>query len=140
MAKMTERQLKVCEEGKKGEATAEQWLTEHGFKILKSFSGKSHAGYFDIKCKRGKSRWIIEVKTGERPQIDIGNFEKMTKERGFDKIGLALVTKEQVHLLEYKKMTLAGYKAAQAKSKDGLSKAAKKAWKTRTSQALSGTI
>jgi hypothetical protein len=64
---------------------------------------------------------------------DIGNFEKMTKERGFDKICLALVTKEQVHLLEYKKMTLAGYKAAQVKGKNGLSKAAKKAWKTRTS-------
>lgn len=134
MARMTEKQLRVCEEGKKGEAKAEQWLKQHGFKILESFTGKSHAGYFDIKAKKGKAQWIIEVKTGESPQIDIRNFEKMIKERGFDKIGLALVTKEQVHLLEYKKMTLAGYKAAETKGQKGLSKAAKKAWKTRTAE------
>ena len=54
---MTEKQLRVCEEGKKGEAKAEQWLKQHGFKILESFAGKSHAGYFDTKAKKGKAQW-----------------------------------------------------------------------------------
>lgn len=131
MAKMTERQLRVCAEGKEGETKAEDWLRKHGFEILKSFAGKSHAGHFDIKAKKGKLQWIIEVKTGEHPKIDIRNFEKMVEEKGYSKIGLALVTGKQVYLLEYKKMTLAGYKAAETKGAVGLSNAAKKAWKTR---------
>jgi len=46
-------------------------VKDHGFRILKSFNGKPHAGHYDIKVEKGKDRWNIEVKTGEKPQINI---------------------------------------------------------------------
>lgn len=110
--KLTEKQRKaLSEEGVKGEIKAEKWLKDHGFEIIESHEGKRKAGYYDIKAKKGKDNWIIEVKTGDTPKIKIANFEKMLDEKGFNKIGIALVTKDNVHLLEYKKMTFAGLKA-----------------------------
>jgi Holliday junction resolvase-like predicted endonuclease len=128
---MTDKQLKVAREGIKGEVEAENWLREHDFHITESHAGKAHAGHYDIKAKKGKDKWIIEVKTGESPQIRVANFRKMLQEKGFNKIGLALVTEGEVHLLEYKKMRLAGYKAARTKGPKVRKEAAKKAWETR---------
>ncbi len=43
--------------------------------------------------------------------INLANFEKMIEMRGFSKVGLALVTRNYVHLLEYPKMRFAAFKA-----------------------------
>jgi hypothetical protein len=55
------------------------------------------------------------VKTGEEPSVKIPNFEKMLGEKGYNKVGLALVRGRRVYLLEYKKMTLAGIKASETR-------------------------
>jgi hypothetical protein len=41
----------------------------------------------------------------------------MLQEEGYNKIGLALVRGKRVYLLEYKKMSLAGIKAAETRRK-----------------------
>jgi len=107
---LTEKQKEVPKVGLRAERKVARWLAKHGFKDIKSFD-KPHAGYFDVKARKGREKWIIEVKTGEKPQININNFVKMLKTRGYKKIGLAIVTKKDVHLLEYNKMSLAGRKA-----------------------------
>src|SRR3989338_11658516 len=108
--KLTKKQKEVGKNGLSAEIRATNWLKKHGFKVDENFT-KPHAGHYDIKARKGKERWIIEVKTGENPSINIENFLKMLDEKGFRKIGLAIVAKNDVHLLEYKKMSLAGRKA-----------------------------
>jgi Holliday junction resolvase-like predicted endonuclease len=108
--KLTKKQKEVGKTGLSAEIKTKNWLKSHGFKIIESFN-KPHANHFDIKAQKGKDKWVIEVKTGENPSVNIENFLKMLKERGYRKIGLAIVAKNDVHLLEYKKMSLAGRKA-----------------------------
>ncbi len=100
------------------EKAVTRWLQRRGFEIIESFN-KHHAGPYDIKARKGNNRWIIEVKSGKRPPINIENFRKMLDEsRGYNKIGLAILRKNQVHLLEYNKMSYAGLKAAETKRKN----------------------
>jgi len=106
--KPTEKQRKVPYKGKKAEKQAEKWLEEHGFCDVER--NPKPTGHWDIMARKGKHKWVIEVKTGENPQINMANFEKMTKMKGFTKIGLALVTRDYVHLLEYAKMRFVAFK------------------------------
>lgn len=106
----TEKQRGVSALGKKGEIKAKKWLEERGFAIEEWFP-HAHAGYYDIKARKGKERWIIEVKTGENPSINIDNFLKMINEKGYNRIGLAIVTTDDVHLLQIKKTRIAALKA-----------------------------
>lgn len=106
---LTEKQRKVFQEGEKGEIEAAKWLKEHGFYSVKR--NTKPTGCWDIMARRGKDKWIIEVKTGEEPKINLSNFEKMIRMKGFTKIGLALVTEHYVHILEYPKMRFAAFKA-----------------------------
>lgn len=109
--KLTQKQKTASEEGTNAEKTAENWLEKRRFTIDYSHEGKKSAKPYDIKASRGKDRWVIDVKTGEEPSIRIVNFEKMLQEKGYNKVGLALVRGRRVYLLEYKKMSLAGIKA-----------------------------
>lgn len=113
---LTEKQRKVSALGKIGEKKVKKWLEDRGFNIDKSFS-KAHAGHYDIKASKGKEKWIIEVKTGERPSLNIANFFKMMNEKGFNKIGLAIVSNDDVHLLELKKTRIAALKAWKTRKK-----------------------
>jgi hypothetical protein len=117
LAKMTKKQLAVCEIGKEGEKKAKRWLEKNGYKITDHHHGKSIAGCFDITATKNKKKWIIEVKNGENPTINIANFEKMVNQKGYDRIGLALVGKDDVYLLEFNRWSLAGRKAAKTKGK-----------------------
>jgi hypothetical protein len=47
---------------------------------------------------------VINVKSGEALAIKIANFEKMLNEKGFNRVGIALVSRKNVHLLQYRKM------------------------------------
>ena len=96
--------------GKRGEKKAKEWLEERGFIIEKWFP-RAHAGYYDIKAIKGREKWIIEVKTGKNPSINIDNFLKMVNEKGYNRIGLAIVTDDDVHLLQIKKTKIAALKA-----------------------------
>ena len=106
----TQKQRQVSALGKRGEKKAKEWLEERGFTIEEWFP-RAHAGYYDIKARRGRERWIIEVKTGENPSINVTNFLKMINEKGYNRIGLAIVTKDDVHLLQIKKTKIAALKA-----------------------------
>lgn len=112
---LTERQKRVSAVGKRGEKRAKEWLEDKGFAVDEWFP-RAHAGYYDIKAKRGKEKWIIEVKTGANPSLNVANFLKMTNEKGFN-IGLALVTKDDVYLLEIRERTLAGKKSWKKRGK-----------------------
>ena len=107
--KLTDKQRKVFDEGYKAEEKVVYWLKEHGFHDVEK--NPKRTGCWDVKARKGKDKWIIEVKTGENPPIDMVNFEKMIRMRGFTKMGLALVTKDSVHLLEYPKSRVAAFKA-----------------------------
>ena len=94
---------------KRAEERVVEWLKKHRFKDVE----KNHRpiGCWDITARKGKEKWLIEVKTGEHPKIDMANFQKMLEQKGF-RIGLALVTEElDVHLLEYPKMRLVAFRA-----------------------------
>lgn len=113
---LTKKQREVGKVGLVAERKTANWLKQHNFRDVEYFK-KPHAGHYDIKAQKGKDKWIIEVKTGENPSVNIENFLKMLKEKGFRKIGLAIVAKNDVHLLEYKKMSLAGRKAWRTRRK-----------------------
>jgi len=106
----------AAQTGTEGEKRAVDWLKDNGFKDIKK---NKPTGCWDIAARKGKEKWIIEVKSGEHPSIDLANFEKMVDQLG-NNIGLALVTEEYVHLLEYPKRRLAAVRA----------------WKTRRSKKL----
>lgn len=112
----TDKQRYVSALGKAGEKKVKEWLEERGFTIEEWFP-RAHAGYYDIKARKGKERWIIEVKTGENPSINVPNFLKMVHEKGFNRIGLAIVTKDDVHLLQIKKTKIAALKAWKTRKK-----------------------
>lgn len=108
---LTQKQKDAPKKGTQAEKFADKWLKERKFTIDYSHKGKKSAKPYDIKATRGKDRWVIDVKTGEEPTIKISNFERMLQEKGYNKVGFALVRGRHVYLLEYKKMTLAGIKA-----------------------------
>lgn len=110
MKSPTEEQRKVPALGKAGEMKVKDWLIERGFTVDEWFS-KAHAGHYDIKARKGKEKWIIEVKTGKSPSINVPNLIKMIDEKGFDKIGLAIATQDNVFLLEIKKAKISALKA-----------------------------
>lgn len=113
---MTDRQKHVSSLGKKGEKKAKKWLEKRGFEIIEWFP-HAHAGYYDIKARKGKEKWILEVKTGENPSINVPNFLRMINEKGFNRIGLAIVSSDDVHLLEIKKTRITALKAWESRRK-----------------------
>ncbi|MEM3641227.1 MAG: hypothetical protein QXH37_04840 [Candidatus Bathyarchaeia archaeon] len=109
--KFTENQKRVSITGIKAEKIAKKWLEKRGFNVIEAFS-RPHSGHYDIKASKDGEKWIIEVKTGKKPPLNIANFLKMINEKGFHKIGLALVvSKDKVYLLEIKKTKIAAIKA-----------------------------
>ena len=112
----TEKQRKVPALGKRGEKKAKKWLEERGFTIEQWYP-QAHAGYYDIKARKGREKWIIEVKTGENPSINVDNFLRMIGEKGYNRIGLAIVTEDDVHLLQIKKTKIAALKAWKTRRK-----------------------
>jgi Holliday junction resolvase-like predicted endonuclease len=116
MSPRTEKQRKVPDLGKAGERKVMEWLVERGFKIEEYFR-RGHAGHYDIKAAKGKEKWIIEVKTGENPSLNIANFLKMIEEKGYNRIGLAIATRDDVVLLEVRKTMIAALKAWKTRRK-----------------------
>jgi Holliday junction resolvase-like predicted endonuclease len=113
----TEKQRRVSALGKRGEKKAKEWLEERGFTVEEWFP-RAHAGHYDIKARKGREKWIIEVKTGENPSINVDNFLRMIDEKGYNRIGLAIVTEDDVHLLQIKKTKIAVLKAWKTRRKD----------------------
>ena len=94
------------------------WLIERGFTDVEWFS-QAHAGYYDIKARKGQEKLIIEVKTGKNPKLNVSNLLKMMHEKGFDKIGLAIATQDDVFLLEVKKAKISALKAWKKRKMQG---------------------
>ena len=123
--KQTERQRQVSKLGKLGERTAKEWLANRGFKI-EELSPKAHAGFYDIKASKGKEKWIIEVKTGLTPKLNINNLLKMTAEKNINKIGLAIVASDEVILLEIGKQQIAAMRAWKKRKTESLQNSKRK--------------
>jgi Holliday junction resolvase-like predicted endonuclease len=114
--KLAQKQRGVPALGKTGEKKAKEWLEDRGF-IIEEWFPHAHAGYYDIKARKGQERWIIEVKTGSNPSLNITNFLKMINEKGFNRIGLAIVSKHYVYLLEVRKTRIVALKAWKTRKK-----------------------
>jgi hypothetical protein len=121
----TRRQIEASDKGTLAEMQVEKWLIKRRFTNVKGHEGKKSALPYDITAQKGKEKWVIDVKTGDKPGIRISNFEKMLQMKGFNKVGFALVPESRpyrIYLLEYKKMSLAGSKAAETRKKNALRK------------------
>ena len=110
-----------------------RWLEDRGFKV-QSY-GKKHSGCWDIKASKGKDKWIIEVKGGYtkyKPPVNIEKIIKMTKQHGFNRIGLIFLPKNNIPMFfELNKMSYAGLKASKTKGKKKEQLAGEKAWRKR---------
>lgn len=121
----TRKQRDASDKGTRAEIEVEKWLRKRHFINVEGHEGRKSALPYDITAEKGKDRWVIDVKTGEKPGIRISNFEKMLQMKGFNKVGFALVPEtkpKRVYLLEYRKMSLAGIKAAETRKKNALRK------------------
>lgn len=87
----------IIPKARESERRVAEWLNTHGFREVER--NPKPTGHWDVKGRKGKDVWIIEVKSGDRPKIDMTNFEKMIEDETATMIGLALVTDRQVHLL-----------------------------------------
>ncbi len=130
---------KLKEAGEKGteaEMKVTQWLRKRGYHIRYWHEGKKSNLPYDILAIKGNERWIIDVKTGNKPSVNISNIEKILNDRKlkrYNKIGLALVSDKYPwpYLFEYKKMSQDGFKASLTKKR---SAAGRKAAETRKSK------
>ena len=95
--KLTKKMRQIIPRARRSEKQVVEWLQTHGFRDVEK--NPKPTGHWDVKGRKGKEIWIIEVKSGEKPKIDMANFEKMIEDETADVIGLALVTPRQVHLL-----------------------------------------
>ena len=108
----TRKQREAGRKGLKAQKKVGKWLEQHKFQNIRP----KHPGPWDFTARKGKKKYVIEVKSGDNPGINLSNFKKMLKEP-VNIIGLALVIKNEVHLLQYKKKTLAGNRASKTKGK-----------------------
>ena len=129
MKKLTAKQKEALgNKGSKAEELVKMWLEKKGYKIDYWHQNRKSNKPYDIKASKGKERWVIDVKTGSKPSVNISNIEKNMREKGYNKIGLALVRDKVVYLFEFRKMSEAGRKAAITRK---AKRAAKKSWETR---------
>lgn len=109
MNKRTQAQKDAAKKGKKAEKVARKWLNKHGFKCERKTNNKDPC---DIIARKKRKLWAIEVKTGStRPGINLNKFHEMYEERRYDVLGLALVIKNEVFLLQLVKASHAAFKA-----------------------------
>jgi hypothetical protein len=137
----TQKQREASDKGTEAEKFVVRWLGKRGFHIDYSHEGKKSNLPYDIKATKRKERWVIDVKSGKAPFVKIPNFAKMLEEEGYNRVGLALVEGRRVYLLQYRKMSLAGEKAAETRRRRVLlqhkrmSLAGTKGWETRRKHA-----
>ena len=92
------------------------WLERKGYNIDYWHGNKKSNLPYDILASKGEERWVIDVKTGDKPGVNISNIAKILKSaklKGYNKIGLALVVEKKPwpYLFEYRKMSEAGRNA-----------------------------
>ena len=130
---MKSKLVEAGEKGTEAEKKVVQWLRKRGYDIRYWHDGKKSNLPYDILAIKGNERWVIDVKTGNKPSVNISNIEKNlndVKLKRYNKIGLALVSDKYPwpYLFEYKKMSQAGYLASRTKKRRN---AARKAVETR---------
>jgi len=64
---------------------------------------------WDITAKKGNDNWIIAVETGTNFRTKIDSiqkilYQKVSKKGGYNKFGLAFVSKRKVYFFEYRKL------------------------------------
>ena len=128
--KLTQKQKNALgPQGTIAEMKVEKWLEKKGYTIDDSHKGKKSNLPYDILATKGKARWVIDVKSGEKPLVKIQNIRKMIDETpGYNKIGLAFVGEDYIYLFEFRKWSKYGDDAAETRK---WRKAGTLSWKTR---------
>jgi hypothetical protein len=113
-------------QGTIAEMKVENWLRKKGYTIDYSHEGKKSSKPYDIPATKGKAKWVIDVKSGDKPLVKIRNIEKMIYETPkYNKIGFAFVGNDYIYLLEFKKWSKYGDDAAKTRKRRA---AGKKSW------------
>lgn len=129
----TRKQKKVAKKGLLAEKRVARWLIDRGWTHV-HYHRRHHAGPFDIYCKKNGESWLIEVKTGEKPQVKIANLVRMLeakREDRVDKAALIFAPSNGMKPLLMFVMDKPKYVALKASVKRAGSEAATKAWRTR---------
>jgi len=135
---MKSKLVEAGEKGTEAEKKVVQWLRKRGYDIRYCHERKKSNLPYDILAIKGNERWVIDVKTGNKPSVNISNIEKIlndAKLKRYNKIGLALVSDKYPwpYLFEYKKMSQAGYKASLTKKRRNAGRKAAKTRREKTS-------
>ena len=130
---MFDRKNNVMEQGrikgKEAEKIAVEWLKKRGFTIHYWHKGKASNKPYDILAEKGRERWAIDVKTGEKTGISLKRFRELlekkeveytdeeTKEKHkfrHNIIGYAIIIGEDTFLFGYNKYKWRATKAWKA--------------------------
>jgi hypothetical protein len=117
--------------GRKYEEQGKKWLRKRRFKIVWG-SRKPHNDPYDVEAIKDGMKWIIEIKGGVEPSVNVANLERMYEQRDANMLGLLFVRKrEPFYLFELPKIRVAGQKDSIRKGKKMESIAGRKSWKLR---------
>jgi hypothetical protein len=120
-------------QGPTAEMEVEKWLKKKGYTVDYSHEGKKSNLPYDILATKGKARWVIDVKSGNKPLVKIENPRRMIYETpGYNKIGLAFVGQDYIYLFEFRKWSKFGDDATETRK---WRNAGKKSWETRRKRA-----
>ena len=103
----------IADPGVSGETRARKWLEYRGFTIIERHKGPRR-GYYDIKASRDGETWLIEVKSGVKPNVTIENLVKMLETPKIKVAALIFVSKRRGPVLlqfTLRKMEYAAFKA-----------------------------
>jgi Holliday junction resolvase-like predicted endonuclease len=104
---------KLIRDFKAAEKIAEDWLKSKGFDVLYCHEGKASNLPYDILAQKGSEKWVIDVKTGKNPSINLESFRKLLEKKirnpktkeffKHNRIGYIFVIDEKPFLLGYNK-------------------------------------
>ena len=71
----------VKKNGKMNEVYACKWLKERRFKIIYWHEGKANNKPYDIICSKKKKYYVLDVKSGKRPQISLTSLQTLLNKK-----------------------------------------------------------
>jgi len=103
---------KLIEDFKLAEEIAVNWLKDKGYRILYWHERRASNKPYDILAEKGNLRWIIDVKSGKDPSINLENFAKLLEIKNIEipeenrtftpnRIGYIFIVDGEPFLLEY---------------------------------------
>ncbi len=112
--------------GREAEKIAVEWLKKRGFIIHYWHKGRASNKPYDILAEKGRERWAIDVKTGEKTGINLKRFRELLEKKELEYmdeetkekhkfrhniIGYAIIIGKDVFLFGYNKYKWRAIKA-----------------------------